>query len=198
LDEPVGRDLILAVYNLRGITQKSLHISCISYLILHILLSCVACYSLGAWCVLEICRPLSPDTEVIFSFARSENLATEMCQLHFIPVLFSKVSHYGAICLRRKIPRCPARQSLRPHRLQLFSEGLPPRPELTDEDRKLIKTSAPLLAPDRLGVKITTRMYERLFSAYPILKNIFSHSKQTVSVSFTSIIVGAERIHSAS
>src|ERR1700733_13281960 len=86
----------------------------------------------------------------------------------------------------------------RGHRLQLFSEKLPPRPELTNEDRNLIKASAHLLAPDRLGVKITTHMYERILSAYPILKNIFSYSKQTVSVKFTSIIVGAEIIHFAS
>lgn len=63
-----------------------------------------------------------------------------------------------------------------------FNEKLPPRPELTDEDRKHIKSSAPLLEPDKLGVKITKHMYERMLSDHPILKNVFSHSKQTVSV----------------
>jgi nitric oxide dioxygenase len=38
------------------------------------------------------------------------------------------------------------------------------------------------LEPERFGVKITKYMYDRMLSDYPILKNVFSHSKQAVRV----------------
>lgn len=60
----------------------------------------------------------------------------------------------------------------------LLDQPLPPRVELTDEQRRLISSSAPVLVPDVLGTKITKHMYDHMLAANPDLKNIFSHSKQ--------------------
>lgn len=60
----------------------------------------------------------------------------------------------------------------------LLNQPLPPRVELTDEQRRLISSSAPVLVPDVLGTKITKHMYDHMLAANPDLKNIFSHSKQ--------------------
>lgn len=60
----------------------------------------------------------------------------------------------------------------------------PSRPTLTEEQKDLILSSAPLLKPEVYGQKITQTMYFKMLNENPQLKNVFSQSKQAVRPSF--------------
>lgn len=61
---------------------------------------------------------------------------------------------------------------------------LPSRPTLTEEQKNLINSSAPLLKPETYGHEITRAMYFKMLEENAKLKDIFSQSKQAVSQSF--------------
>lgn len=62
----------------------------------------------------------------------------------------------------------------------LSQQQLPPRPVLTDEQRDLIKSTAAVLSPEKLGTKITSLMYDKMLGAHHDLSDMFSYSKQAV------------------
>ncbi|KAF8303393.1 globin-like protein [Clavulina sp. PMI_390] len=55
---------------------------------------------------------------------------------------------------------------------------LPLQPTLSKEQKDLIFGSAPLLAPQKYGLKITTEMYKNMLDENQALKNVFNLSKQ--------------------
>lgn len=64
--------------------------------------------------------------------------------------------------------------------VDLQNEPLPPRPTPTKEQKDLMFSSAPLLAPGKYGLEITKEMYAKMLDENPELKDVFSHSKQVV------------------
>jgi nitric oxide dioxygenase len=62
----------------------------------------------------------------------------------------------------------------------LIDQPLPNPGPLTEAQRHLIKSTAPLLAEH--GTKITGHMYKQMLTDNPELQNIFSRSKQDVSL----------------
>jgi nitric oxide dioxygenase len=56
--------------------------------------------------------------------------------------------------------------------------SLPPSVPLTDEQRRLVKSTAPILKEH--GPTITRHMYDTLLDAHPDLKSVFNHSDQVV------------------
>jgi nitric oxide dioxygenase len=64
------------------------------------------------------------------------------------------------------------------------ASDLPPFVPLTEEQRKLVKSTAPILKEH--GPAITRRFYADLLEADPDLKNVFNHSHQVVSSFYVS------------
>ena len=56
---------------------------------------------------------------------------------------------------------------------------LPNPAPLTDEQKKLVKATVPVL--EKHGPEITHRFYSKMIEEHPELKNLFNHSKQQVS-----------------
>jgi nitric oxide dioxygenase len=68
---------------------------------------------------------------------------------------------------------------LKPNTSQMAETSSIPDPApLTEEQRKLIKDTVPVLA--KYGGEITRRFYSTMLEANPSLKDLFSHSKQAV------------------
>lgn len=64
------------------------------------------------------------------------------------------------------------------HVNQLNNLTLPKPVTLTEQQRKLVKSTAPILQVH--GTTITRVMYKNMLQDNPEMKNIFSHSKQEV------------------
>jgi nitric oxide dioxygenase len=62
------------------------------------------------------------------------------------------------------------------------TSDLPPSVPLTEEQRKLVKSTAPILKEH--GPAITRRFYAEMIEAHPDLKNVFNHSHQVVRSTF--------------
>lgn len=59
--------------------------------------------------------------------------------------------------------------------------SLPNPGPLTEEQKKLVKSTAPIL--QQHGEAITRRFYKQMLEKNPDLKNVFNHSKQQVRAS---------------
>jgi len=86
--------------------------------------------------------------------------------LHFIPLLGIQLD----VFFERNVNKCKAvASSLNQFKSKTGKEKMPP---LSDLAVTVLKTTAPVVKSE--GTRITTRMYEIMFSKYPLVKNLFN------------------------
>ena len=69
--------------------------------------------------------------------------------------------------------------------------GLPNPGPLTEAQKKLVKSTAPVL--EQHGETITKRFYKQMLEAHPELKNVFNHSKQQVRMDLNSPLTSPDQ-----
>ena len=72
--------------------------------------------------------------------------------------------------------------------------GLPSPKPLTDEQRKLVKATVPVL--EQHGSAITRLFYKQMLEENPELRNIFNHTKQQVCIVSRVLCLMREFSHS--